>query len=111
MKQFIKFDSEELYKIFRERGLQSSKLAKEMGVNQSYFSNAKKRGTINEMAVLLLESKYNIPRSRYVIAEGQKKEEDNNVEQKTNITEEMKKELYEILYSAVYEGVKKALNE
>lgn len=111
MKKFVKFDSEELYKIFKERGLQCTKLAKEMGVNSSYFSNARTRGTINEMAVNLLEAKYNIPRSRYVIVEEQKKEEDNDVKKRTNITEEMKKELYEILYSAVYEGVKKALNE
>ena len=99
-----------LYDIFKERELTVKQVTKEMGVNMSYFSNAKTRGTLNEVAIILLESKFNIPRELYV----KKQTEEIIIETKPSefvFTPELKKELYQILYSAMYHAVKQALND
>ena len=107
MKQ-VEIDSEKLYQIFNERELKVTSIAKEIGVNNGYFSNAKTRGTMSELVVTALEVHYNIPRSKYVIVHKKEKPE---VEQDRLFTEKDKVALYECIYSAVYNAMKKVLNE
>ncbi len=107
MKQ-VEIDSEKLYQIFNERGLMVTSIAKEIGVNTGYFSNAKTRGSMSELVVTALEVHYNIPRSKYVIVHEEEKPE---VKQDRLFTEKDKVALYELIYSAVYNAMKKVLNE
>lgn len=109
MKQ-IQIDSEKLYKVFRERGLQTTVVAKEIGVNTGYFSNAKTRGCLSELVATALEAHYNIPRNKYIVSEKPKAEEPK--EPKTRLfNAEDQVVLYECVYSAVYNAMKKVLNE
>ena len=110
----VKIDGEKLYKEIRERGLTTVKLCKDLGVNSGYFSNAKYRGAIANLAVVALESRYGIMRDSYII-----KEEDTAVqvvevvkEKETDFfSEENMQKFYQVIYSAVYEAVKKAWSE
>lgn len=104
----VEVDMEKLYQIFKERELKVTSVAKDIGVNNGYFSNAKTRGTMSELVVTALEVHYNIPRSKYVIVH---KEEKPEVEQDRLFTEKDKVALYELIYSAVYKAMKKVLNE
>lgn len=63
---------------------------------------------MSELVVTALEAHYNIPRSKYVIVREKEKSE---VEQDRLFTEKDKVALYELIYSAVYKAMKKALNE
>ena len=107
MKQ-VQIDSEKLYQIFNERELKVTSIAKDIGVNPGYFANARTRGTMSELVVTALEAHYNIPRSKYVTVREKEKPE---VEQDRLFTEKDKVALYELIYSAVYKAMKKALNE
>lgn len=105
----VEVDMDKLYQIFKERELKVTLVAKDIGVNGGYFANARTRGTISELVVTALEVHYNIPRSKYVIVH--KEEEKPEVEQDRLFTEKDKVALYELIYSAVYKAMKKALNE
>ena len=111
----IKIDGEKLYKEIRERGLTIAKLCNDLGVNSGYFSNAKYRGSIANLAVVALESRYGIMRDSYVVKEEQEtsvqvievmKEKDVDF-----FSEENMHKFYQVIYSAVYEAVKKAWSE
>ena len=104
MKQ-IAIDGEKLHKIFKERGLMSTHVAADIGVNAGYFSNAKTRGSLSELVATALEVRYNIPRIKYMFVEV---EPEPPKPQKATLTREM---LYELIYSAVYNAMRNALNE
>ena len=103
--KLLPMDGDKLYKIFKERELSITGVCREIGVNGSYFCNAKKRGIISELVVTALELHYNIPRSKYIIVEVMPEPVE---PKKATLTKEM---LYELIYSAVYNAMKKALNE
>lgn len=105
----IKIDGEKLYGALKERGLTASQLCKELRINNGYFANAKHRGTMPNMMVVLLESRYGIPRDNYII-----KEEPAVVEIVTDndfFSEENQTKLYKLVYAAMYNAMKRALNE
>ena len=103
----VEVDMDKLYQIFKERELKITSVAKDIGVNTGYFSNAKTRGVMSELVVTALEAHYNIPRSKYVTV---REKEKSKVEDRL-FTEKDKVALYELIYSAVYKAMKKALNE
>lgn len=108
----VRIDVEKLYKEVKERGFTMSKLCKDLGVNSGYFSNAKSRGTISNLAVVALESRFGIPRDSYVI----KEESSNEVVEvvKTSddfFSEENQRKLYKLVYTAMYNAMKRALSE
>ena len=109
----VKIDGEKLYEQFKERGFYITKLCKDIGVNSGYFSNAKYRGSMANMMIVLLESRYGIPRNTYVIEE--KQESENAIVEVVSyddfFSEDNMKKLYQIMYSAMYNAVKQALNE
>lgn len=113
--QVIDIDGNKLYEVFKERDLRPTKIAQEIGVNQGYFSNAKYSKRMSLLVVSLLESKYNIPRELYLPVE--EKEESVTaqvvevVQQTDFFSEENQKKLYKIVYSAVHNAMKQALNE
>lgn len=109
----VKIDGEKLYAQFKERGLFPTRVCTAIGVNTGYFSNAKHRGSMATMMTVLLESRYGIPKSTYVIEE--KKEPEKAVaevvSQEDFFSEENMKKLYKLMYSAMYAAMKQALNE
>lgn len=105
MKQ-LQVDIDKLYAIFKKRGLYSTYVAKEIGVNASYFSNVKARGTLSELVATSLEVKYNIPRAEYLSQVEKESTKTENI-----LTQKDKVVLYELIYSAVYNAMKKVLNE
>lgn len=110
----IKIDGEKLYVQFKERGLMSTKLCSDIGVNKGYFANAKHRGNMPMMMVILLESRYGIPRTTYVVEDEKEKSETTVVEvvpKEDFFSEENMKKLYKLMYSAMYSAMKQALNE
>ena len=107
----VKIDGNKLYGQFKERGLTPARLCRELGINSGYFSNAKYRGSIANMMIVLLESRYGIPKDTYIVKE---KVEDAVVEVVSSdnfFTEDNMKKLYHIMYSAMYNAMKQALNE
>lgn len=108
----VKIDGEKLYAQFKERGLSASKLCTDIGVNSGYFSNAKHRSSMANMMIVLLESRYGIPRNTYV---EEKKEPETTVVEVVShddfFSEDNMKKLYQLMYSAMYNAVKQALNE
>lgn len=107
----VKIDGEKLYAQFKERGLTPSKLCVDIGVNGSYFSNAKVRGSLANMMIVLLESRYGIPRDAYVVKEPVETAVVEVVQHNDFFSEENMRKLYQIMYSAMYKAVKQALNE
>lgn len=108
----IKIDGDKLYEQFKERGITPAKICKDIGVNGGYFSNAKHRGSLANMMIVLLESRYGIPRECYVIKE---EVEPTVVEVVTAnndfFSEENQQKLYKLVYSAMYSAMKRALSE
>lgn len=105
-----KIDGEKLYAQFKERGITPAKLCRDLGLNTGYFSNAKYRGNIANMMIVLLESRYGISRDTYIV-----KDNEVTVVEATKsdnfFTEDNMKKLYQIMYSAMYNAVRQALNE
>ena len=114
--QVIDIDGNRMYEVFKERDLHPTQIAKEIGVNQGYFSNAKYTNRMSLLVVSLLESKYDIPRELYLPVEEEKVEETTAqiievVQQPDIFSEENQKKLYKLMYSAVYNAMKCALSE
>ena len=106
-----KIDGEKLYEQFKERGITPTKICKDIGVNSGYFANAKHRGSIANMMIVLLESRYGIPRERYVLKSEPETAVVEVVTDKDFFAEENQRKLYKIVYSAVYNAMRRALNE
>ncbi len=112
-KNMVKIDAKKLYDAIEERGLTFSHVCKEIGVNNSYFANAKVRGTLANLAVVILESRFGIPKDSYVISD---EETAVTVVEKVStvddfFSEENQRKLYRLMYSAMYAAVKQALSE
>ena len=108
----VKIDGEKLYVQFKERGLMPTKLCSDIGVNRGYFSNAKRRGNMPMMMVILLESRCGIPKTTYVIEDEKPETAVVEVVPKEDFfSEENMKKLYKLMYSAMYAAIKQALNE
>ena len=107
----IKIDGNKLYEQFKERGLVTAKICNDVGVNSGYFSNAKHRGRMANMMIVVLESRYGIPRDTYVITEKSEQSVVEVIPKEDFFTDENRRILYKIVYSAVYNAVKLALNE
>ena len=107
----IKIDGNKLYQAMKERGLTPTKICREIGVNGGYFANAKSRGSIANMMIVLLESRYGIPRDTYVVKEEEEVSIVEVVQHDDFFSEENQQKLYKLVYSAVYNAMKRALSE
>lgn len=108
----IKIDGNKLYQAMKERGFTPTKICREIGVNGGYFANAKSRGSIANMMIVLLESRYGIPRDTYVVKEEEEEVSVVEVVQHDDFfSEENQQKLYKLVYSAVYNAMKRALSE
>ena len=107
----IKIDGKKLYNQFKKHGITQLRVCKEVGVNSGYFSNARNRGSLASMMVMLLESQYGIPRDTYVIPEVTETQVVEVVPKDDFFSEENQQKLYKLMYSAMYNAVKRALEE
>lgn len=106
----VVINGEKLRKEFAVRKLKMCHVSKECGFAKSYFSQCTRLGKIGKPAIALLDRMYNIRLDDYdVNVEDGTRTESINTE--PVLTEEVSKALYDIIYSSVYEAVKKALSE
>lgn len=113
----VEIDGEKLRKEFIIRNLLFSDVASSCGFEKSYFSKACRFNRISKPAINLIDRIYNIKYEDYKIDDpidevvaDEVKTVDNSFTI-TEITEGASKALYDIIYSAVYEAVKKAWAE
>lgn len=106
----IKINSEKLRKILIQRGLTAGNVSYEMGHGRNYFSDSFRRGSLSRHAVVYLENKYNIKLEDYEAVQEEKREERSKREERV-LKDMTDKQMYQLIYSAVYHAVKKAWTE
>lgn len=107
--KMVTIDGQKLNELIEETGKSISKISRELGHSDGVLRMAIKRGTLAVSDVVLLESKFKIKRNLYVIS--QDKEPEAEVNTDTVFTDDALNSLYKIIYSAVYNAFKKALEE
>lgn len=105
-REMIKIDGEKLRKEIQLRGLTVTGCAQRIYRAGSTLNNALARNAINKDIADALEGLCNIPLSMYKIPDA---EEETSKEEKTSGFDY--DEMYKMIYSAVYEAVKKAWSE
>lgn len=112
----VTIDGEKLRNIFIKRGVPLIEVSKTCGFEDSYFSKAIRANRMPLYVTKLLESVYHIPFEDYEV---QKVEpellpiivEEDRKEVEFVISEETAKQLHQLIYSAVYEAVKRVWSE
>lgn len=110
----IDIDGQKLKKIFDKRGLKMQDVSIDCGYEGSYFSKATRENRMSKTASILLQDRYKIYPEDYEPDKEVVTVEVATVETpKTEmvISEETAKLLHKIIYSAVYEAVKKSWTE
>ncbi len=106
----IKIDPDKLITEFEKRNLIKGDVSEAMGHNRNYMSDTIRRKTISKHAVVFLHKNYNIDLKDYeVIQEG--KREENPKREERALKDMTDKQMYRLMYSAVYHAVKKAWAE
>ena len=107
----IEINPEKFNLILTQRGLKKGDLAEEMGHGRNYFSDIIRRKTMSRPAVVYLQRHYNIDPKEYQAAEEKPVENSKELKPDIPITELTDKQLYRVIYSAVYHATKKAMEE
>ena len=116
----IEIDGTKLAEIFKKRGLKMQDVSRDCGFDGSYFSHKIRENRMTKSAMILLQDRYKIypgdyeltkPEPEIVSAELLPVECIRSTEVEFTISEDTVKKLHQIIYSAVYEAVKMALNE
>lgn len=111
VKKMVECDTNKLYPLLKQRGLKPSQVSRDIGFGSDYLANAVQRKRISESAALLLDKLYNIKADEYTFDKEEPKKQEvkqENLESK-HLGDMTDKELYRLIYSACYHGVKKAL--
>lgn len=109
MEQRIKsypVDGKKMKKLFSERNILLATASKKMGYASNYLSCANNRGELSAAAAHLLQAYFNSYPEAYA---PDKEQAEAPKEVNTTLTDY--KQLYQVIYTAVYEAMKKALNE
>lgn len=102
-------DGKKLEKILSERGIGRKEASVEIGFSEYFIGNCILRNTMNTSAIKGLELRYNIKPDDFVIHE--EKEEVIEPEKPERAVLLDYEKLYQTIYCAVYEAVKKAWSE
>ena len=102
--EVIQIDPDKLMKEFEKRNLIKGDVSEEMGHNRNYISDVVRRKTIPRHAVVFLHKNYNIDLKDYGVIQEEKREE-------RALKDMTDKQMYRLIYSAVYHAVKKAWSE
>ena len=106
----IQIDPDKLTKEFKKRNLVKDDVSEEMGHNRNYISDVVRRKTITGHAVVFLHKNYNIELKDYEAVQEEKREERSKREERV-LKDMTDKQMYQLIYSAVYHAVKKAWSE
>ena len=106
----IKIDPDKLTKEFEKRSLVKGDVSEAMGHNRNYMSDTIRRKTISKHAVVFLHKNYNIELKDYGVTQEEKREENPKPEE-VFLKDMTDKQMYRLMYSAVYHAVKKAWSE
>jgi len=113
----VEIDGTKLRNIFTARGLNLCDVSRDCGYEGSYFSHVCRDNKITKPASVLLQDRYKIYLGDYEItkpeivsAELLPVEFARSAEVEFTISEDTAKKLHQIIYSAVYEAMKLALN-
>ena len=113
----VEIDGAKLAEIFKKRGLKMRDVSKDCGFEDSYFSHKVRENKMTKSAMILLQDRYKIypneyeidkPEPEIVSAELLPVEISRSMD--FTISEDTAKKLHHIIYSAVYEAMKMALN-
>lgn len=104
----VVINGEKLRKEFEARKLKMSYVSEECGFEKSYFSKCARENKIGKPAIALLDRLYNIRLDDYDVEDETRIE---TINTEPVLTEEVSKVLHDIIYSAVYEAVRRALSE
>lgn len=110
----VDIDGQKLREIFDKRGLKMQTVSIDCGYEGSYFSKATRDNKMSKTAIILLQDRYKIYPEDYEPDKEVVTVEVATVETpKTEmiISDDTAKLLHQIIYSAVYEAVKKAWTE
>ena len=106
----IKIDPDKLTKEFEKKNLIKGDVSEAMGHNRNYMSDTIRRKTISKHAVVFLHKNYNIDLKDYEAVQEEKREERHKREERV-LKDMTDKQMYQLIYSAVYHAVKKAWAE
>lgn len=106
----IKIDPDKLTKEFEKRNLIKGDVSEAMGHNRNYMADTIRRKTISKHAVVFLHKNYNIDLKDYEVIQEEKREE-NPKREEVFLKDMTDKQIYRLIYSAVYHAVKKAWSE
>lgn len=106
----MEIDGVKLRHEFEVRNISLKDASNKCGFEDSYFSNVCSAGKITKPASNLLHMMFNIRYEEYALNEVTEEPRAEELSTLT-ITEETSKVLYDIIYSAVYDAVKKAWSE
>ena len=114
MGNMIKIDKDKLRNEIQRRGISLVEASVAIGAKRNYLSSALYTGTMNMIVVNALKLQYNINPEDIIYKE--EPEEPEKLEEVTSKPQQdvpviSTNELYQIIYSAVYQAVKTALNE
>lgn len=124
VRSYVPCDADKLNDSFKRRGLTAQQVAQELGYEKQYFAKVKSRHKITCSVAKMLEIEYRITEDEYKplqIEKEELKEELTAVKNSLARTEEVSaiveafnvvnNDLYALVYTAVYEAVKKAWAE
>lgn len=113
----VEIDGTKLLEIFKKRGLKLRDVSIDCGFDGSYFSHKIRENRISKSAMILLQDRYKIYPSEYELDKPEPEivradllpvEVTQSME--FVLSDETAKKLHQIIYSAVYEAMKMALN-
>ena len=119
----VEVDGVKLREIFKKRGLKMLEVSRDCGYEESYFSHVCRDNKITKSAMIILQDRYKIYPNEYELDKVESEIVESEivhaellpveVTQSTEFTisDDTAKKLHTIIYSAVYEAVKLALNE
>lgn len=99
----VMIDGKKLQAELKKRGVSFASASKELGFGVTYLTNSASRGYMRTAAIKALFAEYNINPDAYVLKESEPAEE--------KVAAVDYNELYKVIYTAVYEAVKKAWSE
>lgn len=102
-------DGEKLREEFKRRNLRPSEASMELGFSQGIIAAGIRANKLNTVVINGLKLRYSIEPSSYVIQENTFP--CNTAKEQSVFTEEVLQSLHKVIYSAVYEAVKKAWAE
>lgn len=111
----IKIDGQKLRDIFKKRGLYMRDVSRTCGYEDCYFSKAVNNHKMSKTASIVLQDRYKIYPDDYApdkdVVPVEVETVIESVKPEPVISEDTAKLLHKIIYSAVYEAMKKALTE